>query len=222
MTKYDTNRFRWTIKYCMAREDSSLKVNTETIQMRIDRLKNMIAECPSGKEAPGNIQHILETAPQIIKNAESTLQTNIPEVLEELNDALEQTEVLVTWATGTIKGQAMAQAIKNGHEAEPDLPVDQRLLNRITKFMLAKVDSSAYLQMVKEFSGNDAVDGNTVYIDPRNNKPRRTGFHYSGHQDKSEQEKNCGGHSQICDEDQEKRQRGGHHRNLASYDEIHE
>ncbi len=143
-----------------------MRVNVKTLQMRIDRLKNLIAECPSGIDAPEEIQQILETAPQTLKQAENAIQTCNPAFLEELNETLKRTEVFVTWATATIKGQATAQAIKNGRETDADLAVDQRLLNRILKYLLTKVDGPTYLQLVKEFAGDDAVDGDTVYMDP--------------------------------------------------------
>ena len=143
-----------------------MRVNVKTLQMRIDRMKNLIAGCPSGIDAPEEIQQILETAPQTLRQAENAIQTSNPAFLEELNETLKRTEVFVTWATATIKGQATAQAIKNGREADADFAVDQRLLNRILKFSLTKVDGPTYLQLVKEFAGDDAVDGNTVYMDP--------------------------------------------------------
>jgi len=143
-----------------------LRVNVETLKMRIDRLKHLIADCPSGIDAPEEIRHILETAPQVLKDAENALQSNDPILFEQLHEALERTEVFVTWATATIKGQGTAQAIKNGREADPLLPVEDRLLNRILKFSLTKVDGPTYLQLVKEFAGDDAVSGNTVYMDP--------------------------------------------------------
>ena len=143
-----------------------MRVNVKTLQMRIDRMKNLIAGCPSGIDAPEEIQQILETAPQTLRQAENAIQTSNPAFLEELNETLKRTEVFVTWATATIKGQATAQAIKNGREADADLAADQRLLNRILKFSLTKVDGPTYLQLVKEFAGDDAVDGNTVYMDP--------------------------------------------------------
>ena len=119
-----------------------MRVNVETLKMRIDRLKNLIAECPSDIDAPKEIRHILETAPQVLRQAENAIQTSNPTLLEELNETLKRTEVFVTWATATIKGQATAQAIKNGREVDADLAVDQRLLNRILKFSLTKVDGS--------------------------------------------------------------------------------
>ena len=143
-----------------------MQVNVETLQMRIDRLKNLIAECPSDIDAPEEIRHILKTAPQMLNDAESALQSSDPMLFEQLHEALERTEVLVTWAVKAVQGKATAEAIKHGREADPDLAVDQRLLNRILKFSLTKVDGPTYLQLVKEFAGDDAVDGNTVYMDP--------------------------------------------------------
>lgn len=140
--------------------------NTKTIKMRIDRLKHLLAECPPAIDASEEIQDILQKAPQMLRYAERSLQTDNPVLLEELGETLDRTEVLVTWATKTIKGLATAQAIKEGREADPSLEVDQRLLNRMLKFMLALVDGPMYLQMVKEFAGDDAVDGDKVYMDP--------------------------------------------------------
>ncbi len=41
-----------------------MRVNVETLQMRIDRLKHLIAECPSGIDAPEEIQaHSGNSAP---------------------------------------------------------------------------------------------------------------------------------------------------------------
>jgi len=134
--------------------------------MRIDRLKHLLAECPPAIDASEEIQDILQKAPQMLRYAEQSLQTDNPVLLEELGETLDRTEVLVTWATKTIKGQATAQAIKEGREADPSLEVDRRLLNRMLKFMLVLVDGPMYLQMVKEFAGDDAVDGDKVYMDP--------------------------------------------------------
>lgn len=144
----------------------TVRANTETIKMRIDRLKHMLADCPPGIDASEEIQDILQNAPQIIQDAERVLQTGNPVLLEELDNALDRTEVLVTWATKSVEGQATAQAIREGREADPSLEVDQRLLNRMLKFMLTLVDGPRYLQMVKEFAGDDAVDGDKVYMDP--------------------------------------------------------
>ena len=143
-----------------------LRVNVETHKMHIDRLKHLIADCPSGIDAPEEIKHILETAPQTLRQAENAIQTSNPALLEELNEALKRTEVFVTWATARIKGQATAQAIMNGREADPLFPVEDRLLNRILKFSLTIVDGPTYLLLVKEFAGNKAVYGNTVHMDP--------------------------------------------------------
>lgn len=109
--------------------------------MRIDRLKNQLAQCPAGIDVTDEIQHILDTAPQTLRHAENVVQTGNPALFEELNATLKRTEVSVTWATETIKGQATAQAIQEGREADPGLEVHQRLLNRIIK----KVDGAYIL-----------------------------------------------------------------------------
>lgn len=143
-----------------------MQVNVKTLQMRIDRLKHLIADCPSAIDAPEEIRHILETAPQMLKSAENALRSGDPMLFEQLHKVLERTEALVTWATATIKGKATAEAIEGGRETDPLLPVEQRLLNRILKFLLSKLDGSTYLERVREFAGEDAVKGNTVYMDP--------------------------------------------------------
>ena len=73
-----------------------MRVNVETLQMRIDRLKNLITECPSGIDPPEEIQQILETAPQTLRQAENAIQTSNPALLEELNETLKRTEIFVT------------------------------------------------------------------------------------------------------------------------------
>jgi hypothetical protein len=90
-------------------------VNVETLKMRINRLKHLIADCPSGIDAPEEIRHILETSPQVLKDAENALQSNDPMLFEQLHEALERTEVFVTWATATIKGQGHSP----GHQEWP-------------------------------------------------------------------------------------------------------
>lgn len=143
-----------------------MRVNVETLKMRIDRLKHLISNCPCDIEAPEEIRHILETAPQMLKEAENALQSNDPMLFEQMHEALERTEVFVTWAAKTVQGKATAEAIQAGREADPLLPAEERLLNRITKFLLTKLDGPTYMSMVREFAGDDAVSGNTVYMDP--------------------------------------------------------
>ena len=59
----------------------------------------------------------------------------------------------------------MADAVRSGQVADPTLPADQRLLNRVTQFLLTKIDGPRYLSLIREFAGDDAVQGTTVYMD---------------------------------------------------------
>jgi hypothetical protein len=138
----------------------------EIIKMRIERIKQMLDQCPAGIDASDQIQDILQKAPQMLQYAEQALRTGNPALLTQLGEVLDRTEVLVTWATKSLQGQATAYAIREGREADPGLEVDQRLLNRMLKFMLTLVDGPMYLHLIKEFAGDDAVDGDKVYMEP--------------------------------------------------------
>jgi len=44
-------------------------------------------------------------------------------------------------------------------------------MNKITLYMTTKIDRHLFLSLIKEFCGEDAVDGENIYMDPEM-KPR--------------------------------------------------
>ena len=61
-----------------------MQVTVETLRMRINRLKHLIAGIPAHANVPEEIKHTIETAPQVLQDAESALQLNDPLVLEPI------------------------------------------------------------------------------------------------------------------------------------------
>ncbi|ETR69220.1 MAG: hypothetical protein OMM_04076 [Candidatus Magnetoglobus multicellularis str. Araruama] len=138
-----------------------MRVNVETLTMRIERLKQQLRECP-----PEQAKHIIQTLPQVLSDLENTIRSNNPAIFDQINETLKKTEVMLTWAIGTVKGKITGDAIKAGKETDQSLPTHERLLNRITKFMFTKIDGPTYTSKIQEFAGNEAVKGDKVYMDP--------------------------------------------------------
>lgn len=138
----------------------------EVLQIRITRLKRMVAEISIPANLPDELKHILRTAPTMLSEFEDALRLNIPAVTAKINDLIDTVETNIEWAVGTVGGNAMAEAIKSGVKVDPSLPVDQRLLTRISTLLMSKIDERKYLSLVREFAGNDAIRGNTIYMDP--------------------------------------------------------
>lgn len=141
-----------------------MRLNAETLQIRISKLRQLVAECP----APGNVQEeikeILEVAPHRLKIAEDTLHLNVPLLFNQIHEALKKIEIDIEWAVGTVKGEKTVKSIKQGTDTNPDLPATERLNNRLLKFMLTQIDKDTYLGLFEEFGGK--IDGDTAYMDP--------------------------------------------------------
>jgi hypothetical protein len=137
-------------------------------RIRIARLKNMIKECPSTPDLPQTIQHILKTALQGIRDLEITLQNaTSPHVLEQINAVLSQMESYIEWAAGEAGGRRAAENIRAGRAPDPDKPPDRRFMERITSFVMGKIDKEVYLSLIRQWGGDDAVQGDIVSLDPR-------------------------------------------------------
>jgi hypothetical protein len=144
-----------------------MNITAETLGMKISRLKSMVAECPvPALDTPQEIKHILKTTPQMLRDLEVALRLNDARTFGQIHEALLQTETLIEWAVGVVKGQVMGEAIKSGKAADPALPAEQRLLNRITQFLLTKIDGPLYTSLVREFAGEDAIQI-AININPR-------------------------------------------------------
>lgn len=141
-----------------------MQVNFEALQIKISKLRQLLAECP----APGNvnekIKEILEVAPGRLQMAEDAIQSNDPLVLKQIRESLQKIEIDIEWAVGTIKGKKLAQSIKDGTSTNPELPATERLNNRLIGFMMSVLDKEEYLQMFEEFGGE--VKDQTAYMDP--------------------------------------------------------
>lgn len=144
-----------------------MPANSKKLLIKLSHLKKLVAECPPYDNAPEEIRHILETAPGLLKDLRAALRSNDPRVLDQVHDVFAEVETAIEWAVGTVKGIASVEAIRTGKHTDPSLPTYQRLMNRITLFMMTKVDRSLYFSLIREFSGEESVEGNTVYMDPR-------------------------------------------------------
>ncbi len=143
-------------------------VDRDSLRIRIARLKNMIKERPPTPDLPETIQHILKTAPEGIRNLEITLQNAANfHTLEQINAVLYQMESYIEWAAGEAGGRRIAKNIRAGKAPNPDQPPDRRLMERITSFMMGKVDREVYSSLIRQWGGDDAVQGDTVSLDPR-------------------------------------------------------
>ena len=143
-----------------------MNINFETLQNRISRLNRMVAECPTPVDEPEVIKNILKTAPNVLQDFEQTLRLKNQSELQQLHEVLKVAETNIEWAVGTVKGRVAVEAIKSGKGIDPSLPTDQRLLNRITQFTMTKINGPLYLSLVREFAGEDSVQGTTIHMDP--------------------------------------------------------
>ncbi len=144
-----------------------MQITVDTLKMQISRLKQLVAECPTpGENVELEIQHILQTAPKILQDAESSIQSGDQVVLEQVHEMLKETGGFIEWAVGSVKGDMYAEKVRCGAGIDATLPADKRLLDRLTRYMMSKIDGPTYLDRVMEFAGDDAVQGDTVHMDP--------------------------------------------------------
>ncbi len=140
-----------------------MHVNMETLQTKISKLRQLVAECP----APGNvreeIKEILEVAPDMLQIAEDAIQSNDPLVLGHIRESLKKIEIDIEWAVDTVKGEKTAQSSKEGTSTSPELPAIERLNNRLMSFMMVILEQKEYLKMFEEFGGE--VNGKTAHMD---------------------------------------------------------
>jgi len=142
-------------------------INAETLYMRISRLRRKINEGGSiPSNATDDIKHILRTAPKLLYDLEALREDGDSELFEKLHVALGQAEQMIEYALGTIYAKKFGEECRAGKETDSSLPADKRLLERMTRFMLTKIAGPQYIELVKEFAGEDAVQGTTVYMDP--------------------------------------------------------
>ena len=142
-------------------------INAETLQMRISRLKRMVAETSAiPEETPEEIKYILKNAPRMLQDIEGAIRQNDYSIFGRIHEVLNQAETNIEWAVGTVHGIITGQRFKSGKVIDPSSSADKRLLDRITRYLLTKIDGPAYMSLVREFAGEDSVQGNTVHMDP--------------------------------------------------------
>ncbi len=143
-----------------------MRIDVETLKMRISRLERMVAETAVPQNAPEEAKHILGTAPRVLEDIKAMLQAGDPLSAHKLHEVLKEAETWIQWAVGTVGAVVSEKAIKSGKGADPSFSADQRLLNRVMQFAITKIDGPSYLALIREFAGEDSVRGNTVYMDP--------------------------------------------------------
>ena len=109
-----------------------MRIDVETLRMRISRLERMVAETTVPENAPEEAKRILRTAPRLLKETERALQPGDPLAAQRLHEELKETETWIQWAVGTVNAVVSGEAIKSGKGGDPLFSVDQRLMNRIS------------------------------------------------------------------------------------------
>lgn len=143
-----------------------MRIDTETLKMRISRLERMVEETAVPENAPEDAKHILRTAPRVLGDINAVLRAGDPLAVRKLHEVLKEAETWIQWAVGTVSAVVSEKAIKSGKGADQSFSAEQRLLNRIMQFAITKINGPAYLALIREFAGEDSVCGNTVYMDP--------------------------------------------------------
>lgn len=144
------------------------RADRDSLKIRITRLKNIIKERPPTPDLPQTIQHILKTVPQGIRDLEITLHNaTSPHVLEQINAVLSQMESYIEWAAGEAGGRKIAENIRAGRAPDPGQPPERRLMERITSFMMGKIDKEIYSSLIRQWGGDDAVQGDIMSLDPQ-------------------------------------------------------
>src|ERR1039457_3314177 len=110
--------------------------------------------------------NILKTAPRMLRDIEGAVRQNDYSTFGQIHEVLCRAETNIEWAVGTVRGIITGQRCKAGNVAYPSSSADKRLLDRITQFLITKIDGPAYMSLVREFAGEDAVQGNTIHMDP--------------------------------------------------------
>ena len=140
----------------------------ESLLIKLQNLRQAIDNLPDNFHVlPKQVQHILKTAPQGLSALEDALhQEGHQQNLLKIQETFNQMEVFLQWALGLAGGKSIEDSIKSGKAPDPKLPVQKRLNHRITQFMIEYIDREKYEGLVKEFCGEDAVQGNIIYMDP--------------------------------------------------------
>jgi hypothetical protein len=144
-----------------------MQKNKTVLLNRLEKLKDTVSKPFNNfDQLPEQVQHIIKTAPQTLSDLEIALNQENPQDLLVINEVFNQLEMFIRWAVGVAAGKSMAESIRSGSLLDPTASAQQRLNQRMTKFLVEHIDEKRYLDLVKEFCGEEAVQGNTIYMDP--------------------------------------------------------
>lgn len=150
-----------------------MKVDGESILFRIDRLKRDLAslpEVPEQPEFPAEMRELLKLTPVVLTEIELSIRCGSPSEplvdLEKIHQMLSLVESRVQWVKGAKGGERIADDVRNHREPAPVLPPDRRLLQRMTGFLMSRLDRSAFQNLAREWGGPGTVVGNTLRLDP--------------------------------------------------------
>lgn len=145
-----------------------MKLKKPGLLMKIERLKQLVSELSGDfSTLPQEMQYILRTAPQALSDLKFALKRGDKQTLREVHAVLEGIEVIINQAVGMHAGRAMAESIQSGASPDHSLPASRRLNQRMTGFLARHVDRKVFADLVREFCGKEAVQGEEIYMDPR-------------------------------------------------------
>ena len=131
--------------------------------LKIERLNQLTKELSEGfSKFPPQMQHILQTAPQTLSDLKHVVKRGEKQTLREVHEVLEKMETIIKYAAGMVAGES----IKSGTSPDQSLSASQRLNQRMTQFLAKYVDRDRFSDLIREFCGEKAVQGNPIYMDP--------------------------------------------------------
>lgn len=144
-----------------------MKLKKPGLLIKIERLNQLVDELSDDFFGfPPQMQHILQTAPQALSDLKQALKRGNKETLMEVHAVLEEMETIIKYAAGMSAGESMAESIKSGASPDQSLSAAQRLNQPMTQFLTKYVDRERFSDLIREFCGEKAVQGNTIYMDP--------------------------------------------------------
>jgi hypothetical protein len=97
---------------------------------------------------------------------ERSIPTSDLESLRSIDRDLSEIESLAEFAAGLAGGKILADRMAQGRPPEAGSPPDRRLSGRLYDFVQKRVDKGTFLALIREWAGEDAVEGSTCVMDP--------------------------------------------------------
>jgi hypothetical protein len=144
-----------------------MKLCKETFLVNISHLQDRLKNSPFQEDLSGEVKKILIEAPKLLERIKSDLNNNLIPDFNRLDQILQEISAAVIWACGESRGRIMAENAKAGNMNDLSIPVNMRLQQRQIIFLSEYLGVEGYLNLVKEWEGEDAVQGKTVHMDPR-------------------------------------------------------